>query len=200
MDTADTSDLEQIEKQAYSTTWDDGLIDLFVGFALALVGAFWISPDPGYGAVVVPIMAPFWIVARNRISEPRRGVVILSAERMTVEKKKLAGLNFFWIATLTVGIVWFVIARLGGAPPAYWVSHIVAGLPAALLAIAAIFIAFAYGLKRFLKYAAVLLVSAVAVVLLGLQPGWGFIPGGIVCLAVGGTILFRFIRKYPLSG
>ena len=199
MNTLSTSGLEQIEKQAYHAIWEDGLIDIFVGLALALIGLFWISYDSAYGSFVAPILVPFWTVSRKRISEPRRGVVNLSTERMAKENKKLAGLMLFGVATFTIGVVWYVIGRPGGAPPANWVPHIVAGLPAMLLAIPAIIIVFAYGLNRFLIYASVLLLSAVAVVLLDLRPGWGFLPGGIVCLAVGATILRSFIRKYPLS-
>lgn len=199
METMGSTDLEQIEKQAYSTIWEDGLIDIFVGLALALIGALWLSQDAVYGAFVAPMLIPFWTVARNRISKPRRGVVVLSAERMAMENKKLASLVLFGVATLTIGVAWYVISRPGGTPPANWASHVIAGLPATLLAIPAIIVAFAYGLNRFLIYAAVLLASAVAVVLLDLHPGWGFIPGGVVCLAVGGTILFGFMRKYPLT-
>ncbi len=135
MNTLGTSDLEQIEKQAYHSIWEDGLIDVFVGLALVLIGFFWISQDSGYGALVAPILVPFWTVARKRISEPRRGVVNLSAERMAKENKKLAGLMLFGVATLIIGVVWYFIGR----------------------------------------------------------------PGGIVCLVVGGTVLFRFVRKYPLT-
>lgn len=199
MGTLVTSGLEQIEKQAYHTIWEDGLIDIFAGLSLFLIGVLWLTQDSGYGAVVAPILVPFWTVARNRISKPRRGVVNLSAERMAKENKKLAGLMLFGVATLIIGVVWYVMGRSGGASPANWASHIVAGLPATLLAIPAIIVAFAYGLNRILIYAAALLVSAVAVVLLDLRPGWGLIPGGIVGLVVGGTILSHFVRKYPLT-
>jgi len=199
METIGATELERIEKQAYSTIWEDGLIDIFVGLALVLIGYFWVWQDSAYGAFVAPVLVPFWTVARTRISEPRKGVVNLSPERKAKETKKLAGLMLFGVATLTFGVVWYVIGRPGGAPPAQWASHIVAGLPATLLAIPMIIVAFALGLTRFLLYAAVLLLAAGAVVLLALGPGWGFIPAGVVCLLLGGTILFRFMRKYPLS-
>jgi len=199
MDILETSDLERMEKQAYHTLWEDGLIDIFIGLGLFLIGAFWLTQDSGYGAFVAPILVPFWIGARKRISEPRRGVVEFSAERMTKENRKLTGLMLFGVATLVMGIVWYVIGRPGGALPANWASHVVAGLPAMLLAIPALIVALAYGLSRFHIYAAVLMGSAVAVVLLDLRPGWGFIPAGIVGLVVGGVILGRFVRKYPLT-
>jgi len=199
MNALDTPNLEQIERQAYQTIWEDGLIDIFVGLALVLIGSLWLTQDSIYGAFVAPVLVPFWTVARKRITEPRRGIVNLSEERMVKENKKLAGLMLFGVATLIIGIVWYVIGRPGGTPPAAWASHIVAGLPAVLLAIPALIVALAYGLKRFLIYATALLVAAIAVVLLDLHPGWGFIPGGIVCLLLGGALLHRFIRKYPLT-
>jgi hypothetical protein len=199
MNAMGSTDLEQIEKHAYITIWEDGLIDIFVGLALVVIGTFWLSRDSAYGALVAPVLVPFWTVARNRISEPRRGIVKLSAERVAKESRKLAGLVLFGVATLTVGIVWYVIGRRGGSQAADWAAHIVAGLPATLLAVPVIIVAFAHGLNRFLIYAALLLASAVAVVLLDLRPGWGFMPAGIACLVIGGAILSRFIRTYPLT-
>jgi len=199
MNSLDTPNLEQIENRAYQTIWEDGLIDIFVGLALVLIGTLWLTQDSAYGAFVAPVLVPFWSVARNRISEPRRGVVNLSEERMVKENRKLAGLMLFGIATLIFGVARYAVWRSGSTPPANWASHIVAGLPAVLLAIPSIIIAFAYGLMRFLIYATALLVAAIAVVLLDLRPGWGFIPGGIVCLVLGCALLRRFIRKYPLT-
>jgi len=199
MKTVDASGLEQIEKQAYQAIWEDGLIDIFVGLALFLMGVIWVSQDSAYGSFVAPILLPFWTVARKRISEPRMGVVNFSAERVAMENRKLRGLLLFGVLTLVIGVVWYFLGQRGGFFAVPRATNIVAGLPAALLAVPAIIVGFAFGLERFFIYAAVLLISVVPVVLLDLHPGWAFIPGGVLCIAAGGRLLMRFIRKYPLG-
>jgi len=198
MSMLDTTDLDQLEERVYHSIWEDGLIDIFVGLALFLIGLFWVSQDSAYGSFVAPILVPLWAVARKRISEPRMGVVILGPQRMLKEKKKLLGLFLFGVFTFTLGIGWYALEPSGGEAPS-WVANSIAGLPAALLAVPAIIVAFAFGLGRFFVYALILLVSAIPVVVLDLRPGWAFIPSGVFCLVVGASLLAGFLRKYPLA-
>lgn len=200
MTATELSDLTQIERRAYETIWDDGLIDLFVGLALFLIGILWATQDSAYGAFVAPILVPFWSVARKKISEPRIGIVNFSAERVTRENRKLLGLFLLGVLTLVFGVAWFFLGQHGGPLPGNSDINIVAGLPAALLAFAAIVVAFAFGIKRFLAYAAILLASTVPVIYLDLNPGWAFVPGGVCCIVAGGGLLTRFVRRYPLGG
>jgi len=199
MKAASTSSLDQIERQAYQAIWEDGLIDIFVGLALFLIGVFWVSQDSAYGSFVAPILVPFWTVARKRISEPRMGVVNFSTERVASDNKKLLSLFLFGVMTLVIGVAWYFVGQQGGFFAALRGTNIIAGLPAALLAFPATIVAFAFGLRRFFVYAAVLLISALPVIFLDLGPGWAFVPSGVCCMAMGGGLLVRFVRKYPLD-
>ncbi len=197
MTTLQTSDLKQLEKQVYHSLWEDGLIDIFVGIALVGLGSFWLSKETSaYGAIFIPILIPFWSVARQRITLPRLGEVSFSTERQATEHKKLGGMILLGTVVMAVGVVWFVIIR-GGGPRPDWLAHSVAGLPAMLLAFGTMVTAFAIGQLRFFIYSAVLAASGVVVVLLSLRPGWGFLPAGIVALLTGAAHFYRFLRKYP---
>ncbi len=200
MDAIGTSDLEHIEKLACQTIWNDGLLDLFVGLALFLIGVLWVTQDSAYGSFVAPLMVPVWIAARKRISEPRMGVVNFSADRVAKESKKLLALVLFGVLTFVIGIFWYFFGSHGDSLATLRDLNIVAGLPAALLAVPAIIVALAFGLGRFLAYAVMLVVSALPVVYLDLHPGWAFIPSGFLGMGVGSTLLFRFVRKYPVGG
>lgn len=194
-----TSDLEQIERKAYQTIWEDGLIDIFVGLTLFLIGVFWVRQGSAYSAFVAPALIPFWAVARKRFSEPRTGVVNFSVERVAKENKKLRVLFLFGVFTLVIGVAWYFVGNKNGlfaAPPD---TNLVAGLPAVLLVIPAIIVAFAYELKRFFVYATVLLISALPVIFLDLHPGWAFVPSGVCSVAIGSGLLVRFMHRYPLS-
>ncbi len=118
MNTVDTASLDQIEEQAYQTIWEDGLIDIFVGFALFLVGVLWISQDSAYGSFVAPILVPFWAVARRRISEPRMGVVNFSAARVKKHNKKLLFFFLFGVFRVLLAVPRCFFAELGSFFPA----------------------------------------------------------------------------------
>jgi len=196
MNALQTSDLKQLEKQVYHSLWEDGLVDIFVGIALVGLGSFWLSTNAGYGAIFIPILIPFWSVARERITLPRLGQVTLSAERQVKEHRKLGGMIFLGVVVMAIGVAWFMVIR-GGGPRPDWLAHSVAGLPAMLLAFGAMVTAFAIGQLRFFIYSAALAASGVVVVLLSLRPGWGFLPAGIVALLTGAVHFYRFLRKYP---
>jgi len=199
METIRTSSLDQIEKQAYQAIWEDGLIDIFVGLALFLIGVLWLSQDSAYGSFVAPILVPFWVVARKRISEPRMGVVNFSTERVASDNKKLLGLFLIGVMTLVIGVAWYFVGQHGGFFATLRGTNVIAGLPAVLLAIPATIVALAFGLRRFFVYAAVLLISALPVIFLDLRPGWALVPSGAWCIVAGGVLLTRFVRKYPLD-
>ncbi len=199
MDTLGTSTLDEIEQQVYKTIWEDGLIDIFVGLGLFLLGITWIGLDSVYGSFVAPVLVPFWVVARKRVSEPRIGIVNFSAERVTKENRKLRGFFLFGVLTLVLGVGWYFLGGSGATNAPAWAANIVAGLPALLLAIPAIIVACAYGLSRFFGYALVLLVSAIPVITFDLRPGWAFLPVGIIAVAAGTVLLTRFVRNYPIT-
>jgi len=197
MNVLQTSDLKQLEKQVYYTLWEDGLIDIFVGIALVGLGSFWLSSETSaYGAIFIPILIPFWSVARQRITLPRLGEVTLSTARQTTEHRKLGVMILLGVVVMAIGVAWFMVIR-GGGPRPDWLAHSVAGLPAMLLAFGAMVTAFAIGQLRFFIYSAALAISGVIVVLLSLRPGWGFLPAGIIALLTGAVHFYRFLRKYP---
>jgi len=101
------------------------------------------------------------------------------------------------VLSLARGLTWYIF-RAGTAissvtPP----LNLVAGLPAALLAVPAAVVAVAFGLRRYLAYAAALFWSALPVILLDLHPGWAFIPAGVLSLTLGSRLLTQFVRNYP---
>ena len=197
MATSGISNLEQLERQVYESTWSDGLLDLCSGIALLLIGIVWVTGQSVYGTFVAPLMIPVWLSARKHVSEPRIGKVRFSAERQRKEKTHFLGLFLLGTLILVAGLMWYFLGIRGETAFVSARINIVAGLPAALLSIPAIFVAIALGLPRFFVYAAALLISAVPVILLDQHPGWAFIPCAIVCIGFGSYLLVEFVSKYP---
>jgi hypothetical protein len=200
MSASGISDLDQLEQQVYESTWNDGLIDLCTGVALLIIGIIWVTGQSVYGTFVAPLMIPVWVAARKRISEPRMGVVRFSADRVGKEKTHFLGLFIFGVLTLVLALAWYFLGSRDESIAVLQQLNIVAGLPAALLLVPAVFVAFSLELPRFFAYGAALLFSAIPVVILDLHPGWAFIPSGILCLAMGICLLARFVVKFPKRG
>lgn len=182
-----------LESRLFQTYWDDGLLDLLSGLALLTIGLAW---NGGLGPLAV-VFAPVWIVMwrplRHRIVEPRAGFVRFSLNRERRVEHDLKG-------TLAFGLGLLALIALGafGAGKAGSFSetdNLVAGLPAALVALAAVFTGFLTGARRFHVYAFAMLAAAALVGLFADNPGLPILGGGLVVSASGAFLLARFLRE-----
>lgn len=202
-----TVDLKKLEKKAFRSTFQDGLLDMFVGvviLAFALIplldrlGDFWSSVAflPAYGLAWLGFRA-----GKNGITLPRMGRIKPAAERKAMLSKVLA------IIALAVGMVaalgLAVIAlQQANAPLADWLFPGLLGL----LALAG-FSAGAHflDLPRFYGYGILVgLAAPVGEILYrragASHHGWPItfgIAGGTIFVA-GVVMLLRFLRAYPV--
>ena len=97
------------ENRIFQSYWEDGLVDVFLGLGLALMGVAWIAGLVPIAATVPVVLMPLWMAARKLITLPRAGYVSLSAERRS---KTQHGLNI-------AGVIGFAIvaALLALNPP-----------------------------------------------------------------------------------
>jgi hypothetical protein len=120
-------DLKQLERKAWTSFYDDGLGDIFLGcimlmFALAPMlsrlglGDFWSS------AVFLPFFALVFIVIvllRKRVVIPRIGLVRFGRTR----KKRLVKFNVLMFVVLSVGLILGFLSLRGGVGQA-WVHNL----------------------------------------------------------------------------
>lgn len=197
MTASSPSDLSQLERQIYESTWNDGLLDLCVGTALMITGIFWVIGMSAYSTFAAPLMIPVWVAARKLISQPRAGIVRFSEERVNRERNYLVGLFLLGVVTLAAGLFWYFQGPRADPTSSLVHFNIVAGLPALLLSVPAGIIAVLLGLPRFLVYAVTLLASAIPVIYLDIHPGWAFIPCAALSLSLGAVLLARFVSDHP---
>lgn len=200
MSEAEISDLELLERRVYKSSWDDGLLDICIGVGLLITGIFWVTGQSEYGAFAAPVMIPIWLAARKRFSEPRMGAVTFSAKRTHKEKTLSLGLFLIGVLMLAGGVTLYFLVVRNASPGVLGQFNIVAGLPAALLSVPAIIVAFALRLPRFLFYAVLLLLSAFLVIVLDAHPGWAFMPSAILFVCIGTGLLLQFMTRYPKRG
>jgi len=183
------------EKGLYHSSFDDGLIDIFSGAVLTLMGVAWIFDLVALGPIAPAVLIPFWPLARRRITEPRTGFVRPHPERTTREKRKHLGFFALGCGFLVAGIVVYFAVR--GGDHRSW-AHLVRGLPGVLLAVGAVVAGLAFGLARFLTYAVLLVAGGGVAIHERLDPGWSIIGGGVAITLTGLILLARFVARHPV--
>ena len=191
-------DLERIERTAYESKWEDGLIDIFVGVALLGMGIAWLTDYAVFGGILPALLVPIWVSARKRITVPRTGHVEFSGERKALEKRNLNVVALLGLVFLVMGVLVYFLVRENPPSVDTMIRGAIPALPSVLLGIGAVMIGFLFGIRRFLGYSALLVASGVVGGFLQVHPGWLFLPAGAVTSTVGLVLVIDFLRKYPV--
>jgi len=166
------------------------------GMALLVIGIGWAFKMMVLAAIVPALLVPLWKPIRQRLVEPRLGYVEFTKQRTRKNRINLILINLFGVLTLMVGLgVFFSFRDFSGSDLG---KTLIPGLPALLLAVAAMIAAQALSLKRFLLYAGVLALLGFLTVIQGWKPDLAMTGGGIVVSFSGLFLLFRFLRKHPI--
>jgi len=181
------------ESELFSVYWDDGLLDLFCGLALLTTGCGWLIGLGPFAAIQAPQWMVLWTPLRQSLIEPRAGYVEFSRAH---RQRTGHGLG----RALGLGIAVFVLVALIGVSIRSGelrldFPDLVAGLPAALIAVAAVLAALLTGARRFYAYAVVLMVCAAVTSAAAWSPAVPIIVAGIFVSVSGAILVIRFIRS-----
>jgi len=197
--------LREIEKKAYMSYHQDGLIDIVIG-VYALSFGLGIAMDRIWGfsfgaimpAILISIVLPIWIHAKRKITMPRIGFVKFGARGANKLFALLLGLSVAGLGfALTFGF--FMATGQNGRP--VWIEMLFQygmiwiGLGASV--IGSLF-AYTMGLKRLHGYGLLTLALFVSGYFLSIPFEYFVLAIGSVIIASGAALLVRFIRKYPL--
>ena len=186
------------ESRVFKGYWQDGALDVAAGLALVTTGIFWLT-GPAVGQSIAPVVAfAVYPILRKRVTEPRLGYVRFNAQRrskLRLHQWLMIGVG---LAAFVIGIGVYLVLR-GGTGESSLASTLVPGLPAALVGLMSVGGAAILRLGRFLVYAAVLLCSGAAIVVVQVHPGWGLLAGGVVVTSTGLVVMLRFVREYPIA-
>lgn len=185
--------IKRVEKKAFKSYWDDGLLDIMLGLVLLVLGITWWQNLAVFGGIFPALCVSLWSPLRKRLVEPRMGYVEFSGKRNLQVRGFRFGLVAFFAGSMALGVVIFFM--FGGALPSgadVWV----AGLPLVLIAIPALFFALFTNCLRFAAYAFILLLAGLTIVLTGRDPHVGFIGSGVIITACGWVILSRFLSRH----
>jgi hypothetical protein len=188
--------MNTIEQQVFRTYWDDGLLDVFAAVGVLAIGVAWAVDFPVGGAIVPALLVPLWAPLRQRLIEPRLGLVEFSDQRDRRNQERLRNTAIFGVGVLALVVALYLArSRLGldlSVP-------LVAGLPALLLAVLALITAFLVSTPRFITYAAILAIAGIGGAWYGLEPGYILVLASVPMLVLAVSVVVRFVRSNPVS-
>jgi len=196
---SDKIDLKEIERRAYTSYHEDGIVDILIGLCVftltfyVFAEMFWLM-----GAMIV-IYTPMYMSMKQRITFPRLGQVTFSKSREGKTRRSFTFLVALNVVAVLIGF-YFWMAFAGGAPPSWfplfvdYFAVVVGVIGAGILAV----VARLSEINRFNRYAVATLVAIPSVKFLG-TPFLIHIAVLGAFIGISGYMqLQRFKRKYPL--
>jgi len=191
--------LNELERKAYTSYYEDGLLDLFLG--LGIIGFVeTVFFNMTSTASIIPALAiVFYMVAKKKITIPRIGHVRFSQSR----NPHIILLQGLLVLILLLGLIFGLLVwrtDASGETP-FWMKivlekypHLIVGLVGVLLFCLT---AYATGIGRFYGYSALTLVLFVGGWMFGIQAKRIALLFGVAMMLAGVVLLIRFLRKYP---
>jgi hypothetical protein len=194
---AEKINLKKIERKAYTSYHQDGLIDVFAGFLILSFGLWLILDMAWMGWILWFVAVSAYAAAKRVFTIPRIGFVKFRQQRTQVAVGMFVGLL---LLSSVLGLVTFMQVE-GGSTPFWLLFAIEYYMPVIGVIVAALFCVGGYTFRTQRMYAYALLTLAM------------FVPGhflyyplhyyvillGTLILLFGLALLIRFIRRYPLS-
>jgi len=192
-------DLNELEQKAYGSRWDDGLLDLFAGVSVLLLGVLWLIPGAeAFGGIAPVLLVPIWPVARKRITEPRAGYVEFGDARRGQERRVFRSLLLVGMGALFLGVAAYFFVRGDGRMGEDWVAIVIPALPGVLVGIGAVLAGLMIGLDRLMAYGLLLMALATGFTYYGAEPGLYLAVGGAIVTVLGAIRLSRFMTAHPI--
>jgi hypothetical protein len=202
--------LKEVERRAWKSFFQDGLWDIYLGLLLLAMGvSAWLSdqdiPETTHFTIYIPLlilaMVALW-AGKRFITVPRIGRVKIGPKGKA-RKRKARVLLFF---SVVVGLALFLVALVAYNHPAGWASLVRYLLPAVwalnmliVFGLGAYFLEFNRLYLHAVLYALPVPVDFLVRELTGVNLGYiAFTVPALIILLVGGVVLARFLRDYPL--
>lgn len=198
-------DIKEIERRAQRSFYEDGLMEIITGLFLTITGG--LINGRAWGILILSVFVIF--AGKRVINElkkrfifPRIGYVSFPADEGAA-KGVLKGLAIYLV--LVVGSALVLILILGQERGlSFWLMHAIPALIGLVMAMGPIYAADKFGLRHWYVFAALFVISGLAVPFLNLENVYLSltiqISGmGVIILLVGLIMFIRFLRTHPVS-
>lgn len=203
--------LKEIERKAVRSTYQDGLLDIYMGLVVVCMSVFMFRPSSGYSPQNLLLMLAAFGVAfglywagKKFITQPRMGQVRfgeIRKQKNATLRLILGGIILVQVAVVALTALGWLIPALGEQIAAFFGARNVE-----ILLVAAIGALFMGPSMLLLAYftdyphgylIAVLMAAAVFLMIYRNQPLYPILIGGLI-VVLGLASLVSFLRKYPL--
>lgn len=195
--------LDELEKKAWTSTFDDGLFDIYFGILIASFGPnitfYGILPEPLnilIGPILIGLGFAIFILGKKYLVKPRIGTVKFGRKRKV---RKLKTLIILSINVVFLLIIYLLSLSTGGS---IILPYLIEGL--IFLTLPLCFVAYFIQFNRLYIYAVVLgcafFIADVSSIFIPIP--WNFffvyfLLGGILII-IGTFYLIKFLKKYQL--
>ncbi len=199
--------LEEIEKKAWRTTFDDGVIDIYFGILIASFGSIALTeilPVPLnmlLGPIMIGVGLAFFILSKKYLIKPRIGAVKFGRKRK-VKKLRTIGVLSVSMVLLLILFLFNLSISGGSLNLPYNIVVLLEGL--LFLTVPLCLVAFFLQFTRLYVYALILgcgfFLADISSLIIPIPFNFLFsylLLGGTIII-VGITYLIRFVRKYQL--
>ena len=186
--------LKELEKKAWTSTFQDGIIDIGIGLILVVTTICQTFDDARfylYPLFIVPVL--FITAAKKYITTPRMGLVKFSRAR---NRKR-----YMLYLIMTASIVFLLILTVKGLFQQLPMTPVIVG---AIVFFIPCLIAYFLNFDRMYIYAVLFTLSfalnEITIANTGViaSGAYAWLISGIIMIAIGVVYLVRFLRKYPL--
>ena len=193
----DKINLKEIEKKAYLSYYQDGLLDIFLGIAIISFGIGMATDQSYIGSIMPAILFPLWVTIKKSITIPRIGNVNFSPERKLRIKKETAFFAIFFTVTVIAGAgIFFAHGHMPVWLEAFLKKFIM--LPLGIIGAAGLsFLAYWKQMNHFYFLALLTLIFIIVGPILTIRHPVYFISLGVVIFLIGLIMLIKFMGQNP---
>ena len=191
-------DLKELERRAYLSYHEDGLLDILIGLGALFIGCVILTDMAWMGGVLPALYVPIYAAAKKSITIPRMGYVRFSPQRSRTPMLIILGVGIALFLCFLLGAVAFAVYDV--IPPAFsaWLREYHMLVLGAIAAVSFGGVALLTGLRRLYAYAVLTILLFAGGHLLD-APAWlQVFTLGVLILLVGLVVLIRFLRRYPI--
>lgn len=207
----DKLDLKEIERRAFRSTYQDGLLDIQFGLIVAFMSIFIYRPDAGYSPLnillstgCILLSGILFQVGKRFITLPRMGMVKFGEQRHKKARHLAIVLAIFVL--FQVGLVMLTSMGSSNEVIGTWLDKLLGNRHVSLLIVATIgslivgssmiVISYFSDFERGF-YISILMAIAVFLMIFLNRPMWPLIIS-LAIIIPGVVLLIRFITRYPV--
>ena len=185
-------DLKKIERRAYLSYHNDGIIDIYLGFSAIFYCVCILADMIAIAGGIIAIIPLFYISSKKAITVPRLGYVKFAPERVKKTKNIMTYLLIAGVLSTFLG----VIAFMNPNARKFFIENGILILGVSGTSIFSL-VAYLSDIKRFYMYGALTLIAFLSINIFQIALFQSLIALGSLIMFSGIILLYRFLQKYP---